>query len=131
MQRAQELPGQLGGDPGKLTEYHLWCRTHSAKDERFYRTLDPNLPGNPLRTKPRLWEAGRPALQAYNFVLTWADGMGGVSHEALEWYLQKGEGAVLTPESKELVRQGVEALVGQDRRLHAEEMEKLREKTAR
>lgn len=61
---------------------------------------------------------------AYNFVLTWADGFGGVSHDTLEWYMTRGEGALLTAAQQELVRAGVELLIAQDRRLSAEELKK-------
>lgn len=78
--------------------------------------------------KPPLVEAAKPALAAYNFVLTWADGNGGVSHADLEGYMTSGEGSYLTPDQQDLARRGVEALIAQDRRLAAEEMEKARKK---
>lgn len=128
MQEPAQLPRPVGGGAGKLAEYHLWCRKNSESDERFYRTLDPRLPGNPLRQKPRLSESGRPVLAAYNFLMTWADGNGGVSHDTLEWYLTRGPGAVLAPTTKERIRRGVERLIAQDRRLAAEELERIRRK---
>lgn len=67
-------------------------------------------------------------LAAYNFVLTWADGFGGVSHDTLEWYLEKGEARLLDRETKDLIREGVDRLIAQDRRLAAEEMEKSKKK---
>lgn len=73
-------------------------------------------------------DAGRPVLAAYNHVMLWADGFGGVSHDTLEWYLTRGEGSLLTPTTRELVRVGVEVLIAQDRRMSAEEAEKARRK---
>lgn len=88
---------------------------------------NPHL-ANPLDKKPRLMDAGRPVLAAYNHVMRWADGFGGVSHDTLEWYLTRGEGSLLTPTTQQLVRDGVEALIDQDRRIQAEEAEKARRK---
>jgi hypothetical protein len=66
-------------------------------------------------------------LAAYNFLLLYADGFGGVAHDTLEWYLTKGEGSLLTPGTQELIRRGVERLIAQDRRISAEELKKASE----
>jgi hypothetical protein len=114
---------EYGGRNKKLLEYHLWCRKNSPEDERFYATVDPKLL-KPERKKPQLMPAAVPAMNAYNYVLTWADGNGGVHHGDLRWYMTHGEGALLAPEEQAIAWEGVELLIAQDRRLQAEEMKK-------
>lgn len=69
-------------------------------------------------------DAAKPILEAYNFVVTWADGFGGMNRGDLEWYLSEGDGGPLLPNTKEMVRVGVRRLIAQDRKLSAEEMKK-------
>lgn len=104
----------------------MWCRQNSDKDEKFFRQVQRDNPGikTPLDDKPRLMEAARPVLDAYNFVVTWADGFGGMRRGDLEWYLSKGDGGPLSPRTKEMIRVGVRRLIAQDRRLAAEEMKR-------
>lgn len=97
----------------------------TARDVEFYEQHGDELPGdNPLDKIPSLRLRSRPVWAAFEYLLTYADGYGGVSTTALEHYLVEGPGRSLDPWTKADVRDLLPDLLREYRRLQAEEMER-------
>lgn len=72
---------------------------------------------------PKLWPINGPVMDAFNYVVTFADGMGGVKDDSLARFFKTPKGRGLTPEMRRRCWLWVPELVQVMRRHQRETME--------